>query len=1234
MKQKHISVDNTKPLRFVIVTLDNHLGAGIDRVRKTLAESSAAIDLRIHAASEWDRDPDCLSATLLDIASADIIVVTMLFMDDHIRAVLPALQSRRDDCDAMICCLCATEVSQLTRMGRFSMDKPSSGPVSLLKRLRGNPKSGASNAGAQQLKTLRRLPKILRFIPGTAQDIRAYFLTLQYWLAGSDENLSRMVCFLTDRYASQGHKQLTAGLTVEPPVEYPEVGVYHPDLPGRMTENPALLKHNKKANGTVGILLMRSYLLAGNTDHYDAVIRELESRGFNVVPAFASGLDARPAVEQYFQTEQQVTIDALLSLTGFSLVGGPAYNDSDAAAALLEKLDVPYISAHALEFQSIQAWEKSESGLTPVEATMMVSIPEIDGSTTPTVFGGHAECADGTRTMQGHSGQIERLGARVERLCRLRAKDNSEKNVAVILFNFPPNSGNTGTAAHLSVFASLFNVMRRLKDDGYDIELPDDIDDLRNQIIKGNADIYGMPANVVAEVAVDDYVGRSRHLDDIEAQWGPAPGKHQTNGRAIFVLGCKFGKLLVAIQPGFGYEGDPMKLLFEKNFAPTHAFAAFYDYLQTDFDADAYLHFGTHGALEFMPGKQVGLSPACWPERLVGDRPNIYLYASNNPSEGLIAKRRSAATVVTYLTPPVAACELYKELLELKECIQAWREAEITNETERTALFEMICSLAEQTSLVTLDASGDSEDTVERLRLRLLELEETLIPYGLHVVGEAPTVNERAGMIKAIAHASHEMTIDTDTALAIAQGENISVIGGSTDDQSRSDIESAWKSLTKTASMLTGEPELDSLSRALSGRFISPAPAGDLIQNQKVLPTGRNMHGLDPFRIPSSFAMKSGQQQAERILQRHLVDGNTIPESIALVLWGTDNLKSSGAPIAQALALMGATPRIDSYGRVCGAELIPLATLGRPRIDVVITLSGIFRDLLPVQTKLLAEAAFLCACADEPVEQNFIRKRTQEWIAKNGGDIEAAALRVFSNANGVYGSNVNLLIDDSGWESEDELADAFSNRKCFAYGLNGEPSARPELFRDVLSTVDMAYQNLDSVELGVTTVDHYFDTLGGISRAIKKSSGNDVPVYISDDTSGHGLVRTLSEQVELETRTRMLNPKWFESMLEHGYEGVRQLESHVTNTMGWSATTGKVEPWIYQRLTEAFILDEQMRERLAKLNPSASLKFANRLIEAHEREYWSPDQETLDALREAGADLEDRVEGLSNEAAA
>jgi magnesium chelatase subunit H len=677
-----------------------------------------------------------------------------------------------------------------------------------------------------------------------------------------------------------------------------------------------------------------------------------------------------------------------------------------------------------------------------------------------------------------------------------------------------------------------------------------------------------------------------------------------------------------------------MRLLFEKGFAPTHAFSAFYRWIREDFGANAVLHFGTHGALEFMPGKQAGLSAACWPDRMIGDLPNLYLYASNNPSEGMIAKRRAAATLISYLTPPVAHAGLYRGLVDLKASIDRWRSLPPTTGGEHRTLAELIQAQAAAIDLTSAEPVWEESEAtghVERLGHEILELEYTLIPHGLHVVGEALTPEQRVDMLQALAAATGDINLPRTVFESLVGGASpesaLAKTGAASDDKNLTLLQS----LAATDRLLSKDTEIPAILRALDGRYIRPAPGGDLLRTPEILPTGRNLHGFDPFRIPSAYAIADGARQAARLIERHMLDGNPFPESIAIVLWGTDNLKSEGGPMSQALALIGAKPRFDSYGRLAGAALVPLEELGRPRVDVMVTLSGIFRDLLPLQIKVLAEASYLAAAADEPLDRNFVRKHALAYQQQHGGDLETASLRVYGNADGAYGSNVSQMVENSRWDDEDQLAETYTRRKCFAFGRSGRPVQHAELLKSLLSDVDLAYQNLDSVELGVTDIDNYFDTLGGISRAVRRAKGAGAtvaPVYIGDQTCSEGKVRTLSEQVALETRTRMLNPKWYEGMLKHGYEGVRQIETHVTNTMGWSATTGQVAPWVYEQLSQTFVLDPEMRERMAKLNPTASARVANRLLEAHARNYWQPEDSVLEALRRAGEELEDRIEGV------
>ena len=1242
--QKRISAADATPIRVVIVTMDSHLFGVVSGAEDMLRRELPGLRLTLHSADVWGADAAALERCKDDIANADIVIAAMLFLDDHIRDVLPALAARRDRCDAMVCCLSAAEVVRLTRIGKFNMSTEAIGAIAWLKRLRGK-REGSGSSGHGQMKMLRQLPRLLRFIPGTAQDVRCYFLTLQYWLSGSTDNIANMTRLLIGKYADGPRRGLRSVVKAKAPIVYPDVGLYHPRLKQPIVERLDQLPSSGPGTcGTVGLLLMRSYLLADNSRHYDGVIAALEARGLRVVPAFASGLDSRPAIEKYFLHNGRSTIDALLSLTGFSLVGGPAYNDAKAAEDILATLDVPYLSALPLEFQTLEEWQSSERGLTPVESTIMVAIPELDGATSPTVFGGRSTAPQngggkGGRSFAGPKAALnmqvcqeraESLASRVARLVAVRRTARADRKVAIVLFNFPPNAGNVGTAAFLAVFESLHQTLAAMKAAGYTVEVPPSVDALRERIIDGNARRFGAHANVHARVSAGDHVRDETWLAEIEAQWGPAPGRQQSDGSSIFVLGERFGNVFVGIQPAFGYEGDPMRLLFERGFAPTHAFSAFYRWLRKDFGAHSVLHFGTHGALEFMPGKQVGMSGGCWSDRLIGDLPNFYLYASNNPSEGTIAKRRSNATLISYLTPPIAHAGLYRGLLDLKASIDRWRQLDPNAGTERQELAVLIQSQAAAVDLGAAEPvwGTEAEALIAALGQQVLELEYTLIPHGLHVVGAPLSEHERVDMLIAVAELLHGERPEREAVEAIVRGGE--AVSQGTDGTSK-----MLSELVTLNRHLGQDTETSAILHALDGGFIRPAPGGDLLRTPAVLPTGRNLHGFDPFRIPSAFAIRDGARQAARLLDRHIAEGEPFPDSVAIVLWGTDNLKSEGGPIAQALALIGALPRFDSYGRLAGAQLVPLAELGRPRVDVVITLSGIFRDLLPLQIKLLAEACYLAAAADEPLDSNFVRKHTLSYQERHGCDLETAALRIFGNAEGAYGSNVNSMVENGRWSDESELGEVYMRRKGFAYGRSGRALQNVPMLQSVLANVDLAYQNLDSVELGVTTISHYFDSLGGISRAVQKARGGaPASVYIGDQTRGEGTVRTLSEQVALETRTRALNPKWYEGMLKHGYEGVRQIEEHVTNTMGWSATTGQVAPWVYAQLSNTFVLDPQMRERLSALNPTASAKVASRLLEAHERNYWSPDSATLEALRRAGDELEDRLEGVVEEQAA
>ncbi|NJN68727.1 MAG: magnesium chelatase subunit H, partial [Chloroflexaceae bacterium] len=438
-----------------------------------------------------------------------------------------------------------------------------------------------------------------------------------------------------------------------------------------------------------------------------------------------------------------------------------------------------------------------------------------------------------------------------------------------------------------------------------------------------------------------------------------------------------------------------------------------------------------------------------------------------------------------------------------------------------------------------------------------------------------------------------------------------------------------WDFLNDLTIRMVEEREVEGLLRALQGGYISPSPGNDVVRNPAVVPTGRNLHGLDPFRMPSTFAQETGARLVEQMLERIGQEQGTLPETIAMVLWGTDNLKSDGEGVAQVLALLGARVKQDELGNVSDVELIPLEQIGRPRIDTVVTVSGIFRDLLTHQMHLLNKAVLVAAQADEPPEMNFVRKHALVQAAELGVSLEEAATRVFSNAPGSYGANVNHLVESSTWDSEEQLSEAFLSRKSFTLGANGEWREARSVMERALTTVDAAFQNIDSFEIGISDVDHYYEYLGGITKSVEKLRDKRPSVMVADAISTTDRLSSLEQMVRLESRAKLLNPKWYESMLNHGYEGVHEIEARVSNTYGWSATASAVEGWVYQGVAETYLLDEAMRERLANLNPHSTASMTRRLLEASARGFWDADEATLEQLRQIYDDLEDRLEGVS-----
>jgi magnesium chelatase subunit H len=526
---------------------------------------------------------------------------------------------------------------------------------------------------------------------------------------------------------------------------------------------------------------------------------------------------------------------------------------------------------------------------------------------------------------------------------------------------------------------------------------------------------------------------------------------------------------------------------------------------------------------------------------------------------------------------------------------------------------------------------------------QLLDIEQRLIPTGLHVFGRASSAGEQADLFKMIAsfdRPEHGIRALPQDVVDEAVREFISGgVSAATQVLDKYGLEGetfqpVFALLENVREKLKTNTEIDALVRALRGEFIEPGPGADIIQNPDVLPTGRNTHAINPYSVPSAAAFTRSEVVATSLLERYRNEHGRYPEAMALVLWGLDNIKTQGEGVAQALWLLGVRPVRDALNRTTSVEPISLTELGRPRIDVVMTVSGIFRDLFSPTVQLLDKAVRLVAQLDEPLELNYVRKHVMEQIERDACSSDEAAVRVFSNAPGNYGTNVNFMVMDSQWEREETLGDLFVTRTCFAYGRDSRGRAiegrEARLAMDrALSRVEATYQNIDTFEIGLTDVDHYFEYLGGVSKAVEKRAQAKPAIYLSDSLSREVKIRSLEETVRLETRTKTLNPKWYEGMLKHGFRGVAEIENHVSNTFGWSATADAVDDWIYTEVANTFLFDDTMLERLRDLNPHSAHALAQRLLEANGRGYWDADTEALAKLRDISRSLEDQLEGVA-----
>eukprot|EP00903_Cladosiphon_okamuranus_P008053 g7767.t1 len=1194
----------------------------------------------------------------------------------------------------------------------------------------------------------------------------------------------------------------------------------------------------------VAVLLYRKHVVT-KQGYISQMIRMMEKDGLLPVPIFINGVEAHTVVRDLLTSpyEQRrraqgifdvdtlssdcAEVDAVVNTIGFPLVGGPAGSMEagrrvDVATNLLSAKDVPYMVAAPLLIQDLKGWRRD--GVQGLQQVVLYSLPELDGAIDTMVLGGLVGDTIGLVPER-----VRKMNERIKGWVNLRRTPLSDRKVAVIVYGFPPNVGAVGTAALLNVPASLEKVLKEMKAQGYDLGnaggdidgealvaalkvisqdsvVAKGFDNLQRAVDHAGslgaensyriANPVGLAGGSVAGEGkpageLEHYLSR-RMAKKIEANWGDLSsyrGVSTSGSGDMVVAGLELGNVFIGVQPLLGLEGDPMRLMFERDLTPHPQYAAFYQWLKDKrgFGAQAVVHLGMHGTVEWLPGSPLGNTHETWPDVLLGGMPNVYVYAANNPSESILAKRRGYGTIISHNVPPYARAGLYKQLATLKDLVREFREDAVKNASlrpviaanmQQAGLYEDLpySGSGGEGGVLTPEAAeelpvdGQGADAFVEYARELSEylqtLEQRLFSEGLHTIGHAPTAPETEQylaayfgddlpheVVHAISHLPAGSSAQSAAAAVRALGPRYSGVaavdsgivdvltrlekpgeaGGAEEGEGsgkdRLEEEMAHEQLlfgmeyirwgwlrllrqlgNKQASEAinreldamseigrdqnnpAGEPspphgghealplsalagsdhasgggagdggalglsrrvaeavdikalleqntdEVDNLMRALEGSYVKPGVGGDLLRDGAgVLPTGRNMHALDPYRMPSPAAWIRGSEAARLILEAHVKDTGGFPETVAVMMWGLDAIKTRGESVAIALALVGARPVKEGTGRVVKYELVPLSELKRPRIDVLASLSGIFRDSFANVVDLLDDLFETAAAAEEPIEMNFIRKHTLELAAQG---VDRPSARLFSNPAGDFGSMVGERVGSSDWEDGNALGQTWQDRNAFSYGRRGERGrARPEVLQSLLANTERIVQEIDSVEYGLTDIQEYYANTGALKKAAEtaqaRSTGHEgeqqhrppkrVGVSVVEAYGKDVQPRELESTLRIEYRSKLLNPKWAEAMANQGSGGAFEVSQRMTALIGWSGTTGFMDEWVYDGAAETYALDDEMSAKLRKSNPEAFQNVLKRLLEAKGRGYWDPDDDVLERIQQQYADVEDDIE--------
>ncbi|MDR1395844.1 MAG: cobaltochelatase subunit CobN [Deltaproteobacteria bacterium] len=1098
------------------------------------------------------------------------------------------------------------------------------------------------------------------------------------------------------------------------PRAVPFDGIYHPDFPDPPELADYLAARIDPRKVTAGLWFYHTYWVNDDTAHIDAVIRALEGCGANVLPLFHmrwrdAGLGnpgSIPVAEKYFLDEQgRSRIDVLLDLMSMSM------NLTDPnCKALLPRLNVPVIQG-ICSYQPRAVWQDSWQGLSVPEVTHSAAMPEFDGKliTVPAAFREENKIDPVTRGLISSFVPDPERTAKLARLTvnwgRLGRTPPAERKIAVIFHHYPPRNDRIGCASGLDSFASVSRILEELKSQGCRVDdtFPDKDSLARTVLSQLTSDRRWLtPEQMSARAGAraGEELWRSWASEIPEANraaqadlWGPLPGDLFVHNREMLFAGFPCGQVFVTVQPSRGHFEAAEKKYHDLRLPPPHQYSAHYRWLRDVWGAQAFIHVGKHGSLEWLPGKALGLSGECWPDLAIMDLPNIYPYIINDPGEGTQAKRRSYACLVDHLPPASASAGLYDDLTRIEQAAADYRQAVLGDPAKTEALQD---ELWEAVLAAGLDrdlecrkpAAGEFPEFLARLHGYVQELADTMIADGLHVLGQPP---EGERLIEYVVQLTRIGTGDVPSlreALARAGGWDYDRLlenrgrasegsGGLTGGQiiarlqdqalrlvrrlaetgfdpeaaSRLAFEELGHEAPETARILEWiarqlvpdirlcRQELEAVSAALRGGYVQPGPSGAPSRGQAdILPTGRNFYSVDPRKVPSRAAWKTGCALGDALIESALKETGRYPENVGILVYGTCTMRTQGDDAAEILWLLGLKPLWRPDGVTEGLEVIPLAELGRPRIDVTVRISGFFRDAFPNLADRLDEAVRMAAALKEPAESNFIRRHVQTdlalYLAEGKSPEEAereATFRVFGCPPGTYGAGVAELVEAKAWQTQDDLAQEYIRYSAHAYGRGSYGLVRPDNFRRNLGRMDVTVKNEDSREFDLLSCTDYYNYYGGLIAAAKSVRGT-YPLALAGDSSDPRRVRmrTAAQEARHILRSRLVNPKWLAGLKRHGYKGAGDISHMMDVLLGWDATAGIIEDWMYEKAARAWVLDAEMAAWMKEVNPYARQNILDKLLEAARRGLWQIAPEMEEELKEAYLELEGQLEEIND----